>query len=174
MTTSLVPRRALAALVATSLAAPGLAAAGDAEGYRAQVIAVDVSADAMLLSCFIEATRCKLGESGAILYVFGGPAAHIVHERWKEAGASLGLRVAAPLLAGLLGMAATASDGGSDDDDDDDDDDGFALSGLPGLAGGMIVGALGAQILDAALLAGPREDDTGLPRARMITLGGSF
>lgn len=155
--------RAAVALVAAALvAAPTVASAEDADdGYRGQVVAVDVTADVLMASCFIRSTRCKLGKVGALFYAAGGPTVHFFHDHPQRGFTSLGLRVGAPFLAGLLGMGIASSG-----------EEGDTFSGLGGALIGVVVGALGAQVLDAALLAGPTDDPEAAPR--MFTIGGSF
>lgn len=75
-------------------------------------------------------------------YALGGPIVHWANGQVGMGFASLGLRVGAPVVVGVLGgaLAAGASNG-----------DGYAVLG--GAAIGIIAGSIGAVVVDSAVLA---------------------
>jgi hypothetical protein len=85
---------------------------------------------------------------GIITYPIAAPLVHAAHGRWESAGASLGIRVVAPLGLALLGgtISFLALGGGH----------GGELAGLAAVPGAVVGGALGvvsAIVIDAAVLA---------------------
>jgi len=100
-----------------------------------------------------------LGVGGIVL---GGPIVHAAHGHWGRAGASLGLRIGAPLVGATLGggLGLAASSGGKD-----------ALDAIVTAIIGAGVGYVAAAAIDIIYLA--RED---VPDAapRMFSIGGRF
>lgn len=105
------------------------------------------------------------GEAGGIVlvtgYFFGGPIVHWSHGQVGRGFASLGIRVAAPLLFAGLGYAVFQR-GGNDD-----------LRGAAGAVLGFGLGVLGAIAVDAAVLAYEKvdtdEDDDARAASRRRT-----
>jgi len=90
-------------------------------------------------------------EAGGVVlvtgYFFGGPIVHWSHGQVGRGFASLGIRVAAPLLFAGLGYAVFQRDGSGD------------LRGLAGAILGFGLGVLSAIVIDAAALAYEKVDD---------------
>lgn len=111
-----------------------------------------------------------LGYVGAAAYLLGGPVVHLRYGEWTDAGASLGLRLAAPAALGYLGCTVFGDRHGQGrrDGHAGDPDDACLLGGLAGLA----LGVVGAEVVDWTVLS--RVDDGAAPAARMVSLGGRF
>lgn len=105
---------------------------------------------------------------GAGLFVLGSPVAHFTKGNWGRALISMGMRVAAPALLGLLsGFALNEIDGGG------------GLGGVVGGAIGAVIGAYVAAGLDIGFLARDKvevapKDDLGFRRAPGFTLAFLF
>jgi hypothetical protein len=100
-----------------------------------------------------------LGVGGILL---GGPIVHAAHGHWGRAGASLGLRVGAPLAGVSLGAGLGVASGGGGKG---------ALDGIVYAIVGAGLGYVAAAAVDIVYLA--RED---VPEAapRMFSIGGRF
>lgn len=87
-------------------------------------------------------------------YVLGGPLVHAAHERGGAAGASVGLRLGAPIAGTLLGMGFGSAIG-------DGNDYAPLIYGALGFVGGIIT----ASVIDSAVIA--RERITEEPKAAL-------
>jgi len=85
-------------------------------------------------------------------YAAGAPVMHLVHERPGAAAASLGLRLALPLLGGALGAQSQTCPPPSTSGDD------YGNCGLGGLVLGLSAGVLAAVIIDATALSFERVE----------------
>ena len=91
-------------------------------------------------------------EAGGVVlvtgYFFGGPIVHWSHGQVGRGFASLGIRVAAPLLFAGLGYAVFQRNGSGED-----------LRGLAGAILGFGLGVVSAIVVDAAALAYEKVDE---------------
>jgi hypothetical protein len=78
------------------------------------------------------------------VYVLGGPVVHGFHGHAGKAAGSLGIRVGAPLVGGILGAGILSGCKKHESDD---------LCELGGAAWGILLGSAAAMALDAAVLA---------------------
>lgn len=120
-------------------APPAVSHEEDTTWYGWQTLAADGTS---LLALPIVAGVTQSGALGGVAvggYFLAPPIIHAAHGRWGIFGASLGLRVAMPLIGGFLGAAADGDCRGD-------------LCIPVGAALGVAVGALGAVALDASLL----------------------
>jgi hypothetical protein len=115
--------------------------------YGWQTLAVDGAAF-VIAGVGVVASDGGQGSGGAELallaagtYVLGGPVVHFAHENGFRGLASLGLRVATPVVFALVGYAA------------EDCSSGGEFCGFGGFIIGGSLGILGAIIIDAAVLA---------------------
>lgn len=148
------------------------------EWYGWQTLTVDGAA-LLLATLGLAASAGDQGSGGdgtltlaTGLFLLGGPVVHFAHENVTQGFASLGLRVATPVLFALVGYGVQKSSCGGN------------LCGLGGLVYGGALGILVAIGVDAAVLA--REDvpdrQSALPRLRLaldrdgagVTASGSF
>jgi hypothetical protein len=116
------------------------------EWYGWQILTTDgVALTFLVLGA--AASNSARGSSGELFalsslgtYVAGGPIIHALHGNWGRSAASLGLRVGAPIVGGLVGATMEDCSGGD----------------FCGLAGGLVGATLGvttAIVVDAAALA---------------------
>ncbi len=98
------------------------------------------------------ALSAATAEAGGVVlvtgYFFGGPIVHWSHGQVGRGFASLGIRVAAPLLFAGLGYAVFQRDGSGAD-----------LRGLAGAILGFGLGVVSAIVVDAAALAYEKVDE---------------
>ena len=122
------------------------------ETYTSHVLLVDALAVTTLFVGLNKESGPVVAAAGA-MYLSGGPAVHLAHGRKRTAGASLGLRVLAPLVTGAIvggGFAlAFPSTGSGPDDTSTDRSLPFAIGAVLGGTAGLIA----APVLDATLLA---------------------
>ena len=107
-------------------------------------------------------TSTALVLGGVGIYALGGPVTHVLHGQKLRGAASLGLRVGAPLLGGLLGAGA-----GGGPCVDTDAKNSCAAAGVYG-ALGAAVGALTAMVIDDGVLA---YDDRATPTSTIQPFG---
>jgi hypothetical protein len=108
--------------------------------YGWQTLTVDAAAITLGIALAAENETAGVGVSMLIGgYLFGGPIVHGSHGAWGKAAASLGTRVAAPILGAVLAVAFTECSG--------------ELCSIGYAAVGGLVGAAGAIALDAAAYA---------------------
>ncbi len=111
--------------------------------YGWQTLIVD---GAVIVTSIAVGASTDTGSAGGTVYLLGyalgGPIVHWANGQVGMGFASLGLRVGAPVVAGVLGgaLAAGASSG-----------DGYAVVG--GAAIGIVAGSIAAVVVDAAVLA---------------------
>lgn len=128
--------------------APAAAApAGESEvvNYRWQIAAADAASIALVLS-----QSRSVSTAGAFVYLLGGPVIHALNGEGNRTAGSLALRITLPLVGALAGAKLfdrRTSCAGDDIDCYSDD--------LAGAFVGFGVGALGAMIIDTALVARP-------------------
>jgi hypothetical protein len=126
------------------------------EWYGWQTLLVDGAAVGLTVAL----ANSHQNVAGAVFaggYVLGGPAVHLAHGHRTKAGGSLALRLAAPLLGGMIGGVATA---GCDSDKPPGE---RGECGGIGLATGATLGLLAAILTDSIWLARepaapPREE----------------
>jgi hypothetical protein len=117
--------------------------------YGWQTLGVDAGAIGVM---FLGASTDDLVVlAGLGIYALGGPVVHLAHERPGTAAADLGLRVGAPLTAGLVGFGVGVAAFSGCSSGEMFCSRGFA--GVGGAALGVLVGYVTAIILDAAWLA---------------------
>jgi hypothetical protein len=115
--------------------------------YGWQIMLTDGAA---LVSVSAAAHGSGWGDLALALYLVGGPVVHFAHENVAKGGASLALRVVAPLGGALLGGLAGAVLGGTDNSCGNY----FCPSGAEiGVGAGIVLGVLAASIIDVAALA---------------------
>jgi hypothetical protein len=120
--------------------------------YRGYLAAADGVALGLLIGAFA-AENEWLALGGAVTYVLGGPAVHAGNGQPIRGAASLGLRLGLPVVGmfggGLVGAALCEDTGSSETRDGD-------LRCLPptlgGVIVGMLVGAVGAMVVDDVFL----------------------
>src|SRR5262249_38024061 len=137
-------------------------------GYGKHLIIPDAAAYGMLLTAaFLPPDRVL--EASLATYALGGPIVHCVHARYGRAAASLGVRIALPMLGGMLG-------------------DGIQQLGKPGVHPwnfdgppspwwiiGGVGGLIGASIVDGLWIAGgyhPKEKALTWTPTAHATAGG--
>lgn len=145
-----------------------LAHRAEADGDRDQVMVTDAGGDAVVIAGYVLDSRATMAVGGAV-YLLGGPALHGYHDRWTAAGASFAVRLLAPVTLGALGCKVFGNNRTDPDDGPIEDHDRGCLLGA---AAGVLVGGLGAQLLDWSVFSTTEDDHT--PTARMFSLGGSF
>jgi hypothetical protein len=159
-----IGRRVLLLVLAASLAAASTARAGTTD--REQIIITDAASDVMIASLFstgvterLHAAPFYLGLAGAFL---GGPIVHAAHDDWDRAGISFGARIAMPMLGGFIGGELCSEEERHE-----------MLGCLGNVFVGAAVGMLGAQVLDATVIA--RGSTAGqMPAVRMLSFGIRF
>ena len=93
-------------------------------------------------------TATSLMVTSGITYVLGGPVIHIAHGRYGTAAASLGVRLAAPVVGGAVGGVAGAVLFGAASNST-----GALIGGATGAIFGLGTGVIVASVLDSAVLA---------------------
>lgn len=113
-----------------------VARAGESDApryYGWEILLADSAAWGLLLTSRNEAQ----GALALGLYALAGPAVHFANDEPLHAGFSLGMRLGAPVVGGYL-----AERGGHSREDGD----------FPPAFGGIILGAVAAEVIDATLL----------------------
>lgn len=132
------------------------------EGYRGQPAIADGVA-VILAVAAVEAGNYQatstLGRTAYGTYVLGGPIIHLLHHRPGRAAISFAMRAGLPIGLGLLSGAS-----GGQSSCSASTDCGPEWGPFLRFAGGFLVGALTASIVDSAVLA--RGDD---PPARSVS-----
>ena len=137
--------------------APAQQSLGEA-GYRGQVLAADAAAVGLVLLGFANgatngrsSNTTSLLELGAATFLLGAPMVHLLHDRGTRSAASIGLRVALPLLGGFLSSQLKSSCNYQYDSycDTSGDDSKIVL--------GVALGVIAASVLDAVFLANGDE-----------------
>jgi hypothetical protein len=154
-------RRCTTVLVCLSMlgvtaGAPSAARADNRE--RVPIIILDLASDAAIIGSE------QSFYPGLVGYLIGGPFVHAVNGNWTRVSQSLGVRVAAPILGGVIGCAV---DGGMGSDQDTDGPQ------FPECFVGLLVGiaaGMSAQVFDAVVLSSGSDSTT----PRMLTLGTTF
>lgn len=122
-----------------ALARPGAAdvpaRAVEKRWYGWKILAVDAASVAVLAAGADDGLFTTVGAGGLVL---GAPAVHLSHGHGGRALGSLGLRVAAPTVVGLVALAACSND----------DEEGAAFGCLGHFAMGFTAGAGAAMIID--------------------------
>jgi hypothetical protein len=128
----------------------------DTGSYRLQTALCDAAALAMF-AMQSKSDGDAAGTIGLAMYVVGCPIVHLFHHHNGRAAASVALRVALPLVLGVIGSAVGKSqcDAGCDNDSD-----------LAGVAYGIIGGAIAASAIDIGYLS--RGEDAPATRAAPI------
>ncbi|MBX3227110.1 MAG: hypothetical protein KIT84_35760 [Labilithrix sp.] len=137
------------AVAATSIAPEARAA--ETEWYGWQTIALDASALALVAigAGADNAERAfPFGVAGYGTYLLGAPIVHVVHDHVGRAFGDLGIRLLAPPLTAIAGLAIASAAAGGDSGTDERVD-----AALTGTLVGAVVGVLGASALDAGVLA---------------------
>jgi hypothetical protein len=111
--------------------------------------------------------------AGAGIYLLGAPSIHLVHSQTGKAAHSFLLRVALPVLAGVIGYQVGASTWTDDHTSDSHNDEMMAAFG--GLVIGALAGAVAAVVIDDVLLARKPIQSPGfsiafVPTTRSATL----
>jgi hypothetical protein len=136
-----------------------------ATGYRLQVLAVDAAGAGLLfLAGALEGEDGRdttasdtLRLMGGGTFLFGGPIVHVSHGANGRGAASLALRVALPVIGGLIGKSMA------------DCPNGQLLCGFDESLGGMLVGAVAASVVDVSVLAGaPAAESPAPPRPGFV------
>jgi hypothetical protein len=153
--------RACALTIAASLAAAAPVHADTTD--RQQIIITDAVSDVLIASVasagLTHRTHGLVTAVGLAGALFGGPIIHAAHDDWGRAGWSLGARVGMPAIGVFVGGEVC----------DDHDVLGCLADGLIGAA----IGLVGAQVLDATVIA--RGSTTGqTPAVRMLSFGFHF
>jgi hypothetical protein len=149
--------RALVVSLLIALAAPSIARAD--RPPRGEIALTDLTVD-VAVGAGVAFESPHLVIAGVTAYALAAPALHAAHGDAPGAGVSLALRVGLPLVIGLpAGVISARRSSGK--------------STGPGrvLLIGAAVGAVGAQLIDALLLAGAR-DTSAAPR--MLAISGAF
>jgi hypothetical protein len=147
-------RTSACVVAVAALAARPTAARADG-GYAARMIAIDATADTLIVAGMVSEHDWPI-YAGLASYAVGGPILHAAHGEWPRAGVSLGVRVGLPLATGALGDAICI------------DDDGIRCIGSAAV--GAALGMLAAQIIDPAVIV----EDAADPTPAMLTIGGTF
>src|SRR5262245_38497416 len=144
-------RGAIAITVAIA-AAPSPAYA-ETRWYGEQVLGTDALSWA-LLGAALKAEEAGPAIAGVATYVVGGPIVHLAHENFGRAGISLSMRTAAPILGAAIGSVI--------DRNPEHDPSGLVV--------GLLIGWVGAQIVDIAVIA---SDEVRAPATapHMISIG---
>lgn len=150
----------------------GSAGTARADGDRGGAIAADLTSDAVLIAG-VKLDSGPLMIAGALGYALAAPGVHAYHDRWTEGAESLTVRIIAPLALGAIGCKIL------DDSDDgpDDGDGGPAMAPwgcILGGALGVMVGGLGAQVVDWTVFSTGEDTTDATARAHLFTIGGSF
>jgi hypothetical protein len=135
------------------------------EGYRGQPAIADGVAVILAVTAVGAGnfqTTSTLGRTAYGTYVLGGPIIHLLRHRPGRAAISLAMRAGLPIGLGLLsgasgGKSSCAGNSGSTDC-------GPEWGSFVAFAGGFLVGALTASIVDSAVLA--KGDD---PPSRSVS-----
>lgn len=130
-------------MVATAHAdAPATPDDADTGSYRLQTALCDAAA-LSLFAMSVHSDGDAAASVGLAAYVAGAPLVHLFHHHSARAAESLALRVALPLVLGVIGSAVGKSqcDAGCDNDSD-----------LAGVAYGIIGGAIAASVIDIGYL----------------------
>ena len=98
-----------------------------------------------------------VGVLGGFGYLFGGPVVHAVHGQGGVGAGSFLLRVGMPVMGAFLGCAIQGDSSGE-------------FSCLGGALVGFGLGALGAVVIDASLLA-YEEPQENPKKPRILTMG---
>jgi hypothetical protein len=116
--------------------------------YRGQVLGADGAAVGLVFLAAMNGmadgrstNTTSLLELGATTYLIGAPLIHLVHDRGKAALGSLGLRIALPVIGGLIAGRVS----GSCSDYCSDNDTAIFL--------GVLTGLVSATVIDAVFLA---------------------
>lgn len=122
--------------------------------YGSETLAVDGAALGAVLvgGAFVAGGAAPgglLALGGFVTYFVGAPVVHLTHVRVGAAFGSAGLRVGVPLVGGAVGTAFANC---SDSDDGGHGGEPYGC-GFGEFIAGMAVGAVGAMVLDSALLA---------------------
>lgn len=146
----------LACVVAVAaLAARPTAARADG-GYGERMIAIDATADVLIVGGLVGDQDWVI-YAGLASYAVGGPILHAAHDEWPRAGISLGMRLGLPLATGAIGDAICIDDTG-------------LLRCIDSAAVGAAIGLFAAQLIDSAVIV----DGEAAAAPAMLTLGGSF
>jgi hypothetical protein len=132
-------------------------AAAPERWYGYQTLLADAAAFGVLVAGAAtndRSTGQDIAVASVTAYWLGGPIVHLAHDRGETSFASLGLRLGAPVVGGLIGtgLAALAPD---------DDGDEYVV----GIGLGVLAGVTGAVALDASLLAWEPDDEAAAPSA---------
>lgn len=149
------------ATAAAVLALASSPARAEEKWYGYQVAAPDVVGGVLVLAA-AQSEAWGTAALGVATILLGGPIVHAAHGHWGRAGASLGLRVGAPLLGVSLGAGLGASGGGGGKG---------SLDAITYAIVGAGLGYVVAATVDIAYLA---REDVPETAPRMLSIGGRF